>query len=79
MPTLTSVRWARTRESKVFINRSTASQAGEKEQVSSLALFILICLMIVALFTSYILQTKKIQAVHETVLSIFGGKAAFIT
>jgi sodium/hydrogen exchanger-like protein 6/7 len=27
----------------------------------------------VALFTSYILQTRKIQAVHETVLSIFAG------
>ena len=40
---------------------------------SSLALFILIMLLIVALFTSYMLQQKKIQAVHETVLSIFGG------
>ena len=30
-------------------------------------------LLIVALFTSYMLQQKKIQAVHETVLSIFGG------
>ena len=25
------------------------------------------------MFTSYILQTRKIQAVHETVLSIFAG------
>jgi len=30
-------------------------------------------LLIVALFTSYMLQTRKIQAVHETVLSIFAG------
>ena len=30
-------------------------------------------LLIVALFTSYILQQRKIQAVHETVLSIFAG------
>lgn len=30
-------------------------------------------LLIVALFTSYYLQKKKIQAVHETVLSIFAG------
>ncbi|KIW71678.1 sodium/hydrogen exchanger 3, variant [Phialophora macrospora] len=30
-------------------------------------------LLIAALFTSYILQQKKIQAVHETVISIFAG------
>lgn len=30
-------------------------------------------LLMFALFTSYILQQKKIQAVHETVLSIFAG------
>ncbi|KKA21919.1 Sodium/hydrogen exchanger [Rasamsonia emersonii CBS 393.64] len=30
-------------------------------------------LLIFALFTSYILQQRKIQAVHETVLSIFAG------
>lgn len=41
---------------------------------SSWALFILIMLLIVALFTSYMLQQKKIQAVHETVLSIFAGR-----
>jgi sodium/hydrogen exchanger-like protein 6/7 len=35
-------------------------------------------LLIVALFTSYILQTRKIQAVHETVLSIFAGMAYLI-
>ncbi len=30
-------------------------------------------LLIVALFASYLLQHKKIQAVHETVISIFAG------
>jgi hypothetical protein len=37
-------------------------------------LFIMIMLLMFALFTSYILQQKKIQAVHETVLSIFAGR-----
>lgn len=45
----------------------------KKEIFSSWALFILISLLIVALFTSYLLQTRKIQAVHETVISIFAG------
>ena len=31
-------------------------------------------LLIVALFASYMLQHKKIQAIHETVLSIFAGE-----
>lgn len=48
-------------------------EVGTKEFFSSWALFILIMLLMVALFTSYILQQKKIQAVHETVLSIFAG------
>ncbi|KKY21081.1 putative sodium hydrogen exchanger [Phaeomoniella chlamydospora] len=47
------------------------AEAGQKEIFSSWALFILITLLIIALFTSYILQQKKIQAVHETVISIF--------
>lgn len=33
----------------------------------------MIMLLMFALFTSYILQQRKIQAVHETVLSIFAG------
>jgi solute carrier family 9 (sodium/hydrogen exchanger), member 6/7 len=49
------------------------AEAGEKEIFSSWALFILIMLLILALFTSYILQSKKIQAVHETVISIIAG------
>ena len=36
-------------------------------------------LLIVALFTSYMLQTRKIQAVHETVLSIFAGTRSHTT
>ncbi|EAW12531.1 bifunctional K:H/Na:H antiporter NHX1 [Aspergillus clavatus NRRL 1] len=50
-----------------------APEAGKKEFFSSWALFIMIMLLMFALFTSYILQQKKIQAVHETVLSIFAG------
>ncbi|KAJ5649960.1 uncharacterized protein N7484_003683 [Penicillium longicatenatum] len=50
-----------------------APEAGSKEITSSWALFIMIMLLMFALFTSYILQQKKIQAVHETVLSIFAG------
>ncbi|PNS15448.1 sodium/hydrogen exchanger 3 [Sphaceloma murrayae] len=48
-------------------------EAGQKEILTSWSLFILIMLLIVALFTSYMLQTRKIQAVHETVISIFAG------
>ncbi|KAL2205075.1 sodium/hydrogen exchanger [Sarocladium strictum] len=47
--------------------------AGEKELFAAWALFILIMLLIAAFFTSYILQQKKITAVHETVISIFAG------
>ncbi len=36
-------------------------------------------LLIIALFTSYMLQQKKIQAVHETVISIFAGWFPWIT
>jgi len=49
------------------------AEAGQKEVYSSLALLILIGLLIVAFFTSYLLHAKKIQAVHETVISIFAG------
>ncbi len=49
-------------------------EAGQKEIYSSWALFILIMLLIVALFASYMLQHKKIQAIHETVISIFAGR-----
>ena len=48
-------------------------EAGQKEIYSSWALLILITLLILAFFTSYVLRCKKIQAVHETVISIFAG------
>ncbi|KAG5362474.1 Endosomal/prevacuolar sodium/hydrogen exchanger [Yarrowia sp. C11] len=45
----------------------------ENEIFSSWALFILIMLLIGSLWTSYYLQQKRIQAIHETVVSIFAG------
>jgi hypothetical protein len=54
-------------------NNVEPAEAGQKEIFTSWALFILIMLLITALFTSYLLQQKKIQAVHETVISIFAG------
>jgi len=54
-------------------NSVSEPQAGQKEILTSWALLILIVLLIVALLTSYVLQTRKIQAVHETVISIFAG------
>ncbi|SPO03010.1 probable NA+-H+ antiporter [Cephalotrichum gorgonifer] len=45
----------------------------DSEAMSSWAIFISICLLIVAFFTSYLLQQKKVEAVHETVISIFAG------
>lgn len=44
-----------------------------EEIFTSWALFILIVLIIGSLWTSYYLQQKRIQAVHETVVSIFSG------
>ena len=55
------------------LTTATEPEAGQKEIFTSWSLLILIVLLIVALFTSYLLQTRKIQAVHETVLSIFAG------
>jgi sodium/hydrogen exchanger-like protein 6/7 len=52
---------------------TTEPGSAQKEISSSWALFIMISLLIIALFTSYLLQTRKVQAVHETVISIFGG------
>jgi sodium/hydrogen exchanger-like protein 6/7 len=49
------------------------SDPGQSEILSSWALFIQVTLLILALFCSYYLQLKKIQAVHETVISIFAG------
>lgn len=52
---------------------SEVSDPGQSEILSSWALFIQVMLLILALFCSYYLQLKKIQAVHETVISIFAG------
>lgn len=49
--------------------------ASQKEIYASWALFILIILLIVALFTSYMLQQRKVTAIHETVASIFAGSS----
>tara|TARA_R110002060_G_scaffold26152_8_gene35686 strand:+ start:257 stop:457 length:201 start_codon:yes stop_codon:yes gene_type:complete len=51
----------------------TAPDSSQMEIFSSWALFIMIMLLIAALFTSYMLQQKKVEAVHETVISIFAG------
>ncbi|KAF3769884.1 hypothetical protein M406DRAFT_227332, partial [Cryphonectria parasitica EP155] len=53
--------------------------ASEKEIYASWAIFILIMLMIVALFTSYFLQQRKVTAIHETVASIFAGMIVGLT
>lgn len=45
----------------------------ESEIFSSWALFILLFLLCLALWSSYFLQQRRIKAVHETVLSIFYG------
>jgi sodium/hydrogen exchanger-like protein 6/7 len=49
--------------------------ASQKEIYTSWALFILILLLIAALFTSYMLQQRKVTAIHETVASIFAGSS----
>ncbi|KAL2145106.1 hypothetical protein VTI28DRAFT_7985 [Corynascus sepedonium] len=45
----------------------------EEENNASWAIFILLMLLIVAFCTSYTMQQRKITAIHETVVSIFGG------
>ncbi|KAI9722114.1 MAG: monovalent cation:H+ antiporter, CPA1 (nhx1) [Chrysothrix sp. TS-e1954] len=52
---------------------SEEPEAGQKEIFASWSLFIMITLLIIALWISYFLQTRRIQAVHETVISIFAG------
>ncbi|KAK0722569.1 putative sodium/hydrogen exchanger protein [Lasiosphaeria miniovina] len=48
-------------------------QPAKNEINSSWALFMVIMLLVVAFFTSYTMQQRKITAVHETVISIFAG------
>ncbi|KAK1751910.1 Endosomal/prevacuolar sodium/hydrogen exchanger [Echria macrotheca] len=47
--------------------------SSKQEINASWALFISIMLLIVAFFTSYTMQQRKITAIHETVISIFAG------
>lgn len=47
--------------------------SSKQEINASWALFISIMLLIVAFFTSYTMQQRKITAIHETVVSIFAG------
>ena len=49
----------------------------QDEVYSSWALLILVSLLIATLWMSYYLQLKKIRAVHETVVSIFGGTSPY--
>ncbi|KHO00707.1 sodium/hydrogen exchanger 3 [Metarhizium album ARSEF 1941] len=44
-----------------------------KELYAAWTIFIAILLLIAAFFTSYMLQIKKVTAIHETVISIFAG------
>ncbi|KAF4454617.1 CPA1 family monovalent cation:H+ antiporter [Fusarium albosuccineum] len=53
--------------------------SAKKELFAAWALFISIMLLIFALFTSYMLQMKKVTAVHETVISIFAGMVVGLT
>lgn len=50
--------------------------SSQMEIFSSWAIFIMIMLLIAALLTSYMLQQKRVEAVHETVISIFAGEQA---
>ncbi|KAK4157092.1 Endosomal/prevacuolar sodium/hydrogen exchanger [Chaetomidium leptoderma] len=50
-----------------------AADPPKQEHDASWAIFILIMLLIVAFCTSYTMQQRKITAIHETVVSIFGG------
>ena len=58
------------------LTSGTGHDTSERERFSSSALFTMIMLLIAALFTSYMLQQKKVEAVHETALSIFAGTMA---
>lgn len=46
---------------------------GKKELFAAWGIFISLALLIAAFFVSYMLQMKKVTAVHETVISIFAG------
>jgi hypothetical protein len=52
---------------------TTSTIAEAEEFYSSWSLFLVCCLLILSLWTSYYLQIKKIRAIHETLVSIFAG------
>jgi sodium/hydrogen exchanger-like protein 6/7 len=52
---------------------TTTTVAEAEEFYSSWSLFLVCCLLILSLWTSYYLQIKKIRAIHETLVSIFAG------
>lgn len=52
---------------------SDEGDGAQKEVFAAWTLFIAIMLLIAAFFTSYMLQIKKVTAIHETVISIFAG------
>ncbi|KAK3375261.1 Sodium/hydrogen exchanger family-domain-containing protein [Podospora didyma] len=54
-------------------NDPGGNSSSKDEIYSAWALFMVIVLLILAFFTSYIMQQKKITAIHETVVSIFAG------
>ncbi|TRM63244.1 Sodium/hydrogen exchanger family-domain-containing protein [Schizophyllum amplum] len=53
----------------------TEPVAEDEEFYSSWSLFLVCCLLILSLWTSYYLQIKRIRAVHETLVSIVAGMA----
>ncbi|TWU73581.1 monovalent cation:H+ antiporter, CPA1 (nhx1) [Metarhizium rileyi] len=59
-----------------LLRRDDGDEEGDgatKELYAAWTIFIAILLLIAAFFTSYMLQIKKVTAVHETVISIFAG------
>ncbi|KAK9462087.1 Sodium/hydrogen exchanger family-domain-containing protein [Lipomyces oligophaga] len=66
---------ARQSEENIFdtLPDDEINDPSQQELYSSWTLLILILLLIGSLWTSYYLQARKIQAVHETVVAIFAG------
>ncbi|KAH6664326.1 mitochondrial sodium/hydrogen exchanger [Plectosphaerella plurivora] len=54
-------------------DEDSGSDGSQKELVAAWALFISVMLLIIAFLASYFLKERKIEAVHETVISIFAG------
>lgn len=64
-----------TRSDDKALTVSSEGEEAKKELFAAWALFISIMLLIAAFFTSYLLQQKKVTAIHETVISIFAGSS----